>query len=163
MMGRRRASSAEIGGSRKWRREVQAKLRERQKSEGLEPVVNATLPNRLSQYESEEQEREAREEAVIEKVAVMRGKLPGLLRKLADIPDPRQPKKIKHKLTCLLLYGILGFVLQVASRRAANRELSRPVFRENLLLLFPDLEKIPHHDTLKRLLNRIELRRLNDR
>jgi hypothetical protein len=162
MMGRRRASSAEIGGSRKWRREVQGKLRERQKSEGLEPVVKATLPNRLSQYESEEQEREAREYAVVEKVAVMRGKLPGLLRKLAEIPDPRQPKKIKHKLTCLLLYGILGFVLQVASRREANRELSRPVFRENLLLLFPDLEEIPHHDTLKRLLNRIDVEQIQE-
>ena len=138
-MGRRRASSAQIVTTRKGRRELSARLRERQRAEGLEPVVKATLPTHLCRYESEEQEREAREEAVVEKVAVMRGKLPGLLRKLANIPDPRQPKKIKHKLTCLLLYGILGFVLQVASRREANRELSRPVFRQNLLLLFPDL------------------------
>ena len=161
-MGSRRASCAQIAGSRRQRREVQAKLRERQRSHGLKPVVKATLPNRLSRYESEQQEREAREYAVVEKVALMRGKLPGLLRKLAQIPDPREPKKIKHKLTCLLLYGILGFVLQVASRREANRELSRPVFRENLLLLFPDLEKIPHHDTLKRLLNRIDVEQIQE-
>ena len=161
-MGRRRASSAQIVTTRKGRRELSARLRERQRAEGLEPVVKATLPTHLCRYESEEQEREAREEAVVEKVAVMRGKLPGLLRKLANIPDPRQPKKIKHKLTCLLLYGILGFVLQVASRREANRELSRPVFRQNLLLLFPDLEKIPHHDTLMRLLNRIDVEQIQE-
>ncbi|RKX80019.1 MAG: hypothetical protein DRP87_00855, partial [Spirochaetes bacterium] len=43
------------------------------------------------------------------------------------------------------------------SRREADREMRRPVFRENLMALFPDLESIPHHDTLMRLLDRIDV------
>ena len=63
---------------------------------------------------------------------------------------------IRHKLTVLLLYGILMFVYQMSSRREANREMSLPQFWENLKLLFPELESLPHQDTLARLLARIE-------
>ena len=69
------------------------------------------------------------------------------------IDDPRDPKKVKHKLTVLLTYGILTFVYQMASRWEADREMTRPVFMENLKLLFPELGSIPHHDTLMRLLS----------
>ena len=123
---------------------------------------NQTWQATLSRYEDVEQERLAREDAVSERVAELRAQLPALLRRLAKIPDPRNPKKIKHKLTSLMLYGILGFVLQVASRREANRELTRPVFRENLLALFPDLQSIPHHDTLMRLLDRIDVEQIQE-
>jgi hypothetical protein len=157
MARRRRDSSETIKIGRKERRRLRAALRERQRRAGLKPAVKPTVANHLSPYEDQEQERRAREDAVSEKVAVLRAKLPTLLRKLSKIPDPRNPKKIKHKLTSLMVYGILGFVLQVASRREANREMSRPVFRENLLALFPDLEGIPHHDTLMRLLDRIDV------
>jgi hypothetical protein len=56
-----------------------------------------------------------------------------LLKELSKIPDPRQPKKVKHKLTVVLLYGLLSFVLQMAPRREANRELSRPAFLSGYL------------------------------
>ena len=59
--------------------------------------------------------------------------LPGLLLKLKKIKDPRQPLKIKHKITVLMIYGILLFVYQVGSRRTANKELSAPIFFERLL------------------------------
>ena len=39
------------------------------------------------------------------------------------------------------------FVFQFASRRAVNRELTRPQFEANLRLLFPELETLPHADT----------------
>lgn len=87
----------------------------------------------------------------------MRAQLPTLLSRLRSIEDPRQPKKIKHALPCLLLYGILVFVLQVASRRAANAEITRPMFEQNLRLLFPDLDQLPHADTLYRLLCKIDV------
>ena len=54
-----------------------------------------------------------------------------------------------------MIYGILMFVLHMASRREANREMTTPVFQENLQALFPDLQQLPHHDTLNRLLQRI--------
>jgi len=83
--------------------------------------------------------------------------LPTLLPRLESIEDPRQPKKTKHALSCLMLYGILVFVLQFASRRAANAEITRPMFEENLRLLFPDLDELPHADTLYRVLCKIEV------
>ena len=77
-----------------------------------------------------------------------------------QIGDPRQAKKVKHKLTVVVLYGLLSFVFQMASRREANRELSRPAFLATLRALFPELETLPHADTLHRLLQTMEITRL---
>jgi hypothetical protein len=87
----------------------------------------------------------------------MRQQLPILLKRLGQIPDPRNPNKLKYKLTVLMIYGILVFVFQYASRRAANGEITRPVFEDNLRVLFPELENLPHADTLFRLLGRIDV------
>jgi len=75
--------------------------------------------------------------------------LPVLLRNLSDIEDPRQAKKVKHQLSALLLYGILMFVYQMGSRREATRKMTQPQFAENLRLVFPEVEDLPHHDTLQ--------------
>ena len=80
-----------------------------------------------------------------------------LLRQLRKIPDPRQPKKIKHKLTVLTLYGTLVFVLHYSSRRQANSRITHPMIKQNLRRLFPELESMPHADTLFRLLQRIDV------
>ncbi|MCP4043087.1 MAG: transposase family protein, partial [Gammaproteobacteria bacterium] len=88
---------------------------------------------------------------------LMHRQLPVLLRRLGKIPDQRNPNKLKYKLTVLMIYGILVFVFQYGSRRAANREITRPVFEDNLRMLFPELETLPHADTLFRLLCRIDV------
>ena len=80
-----------------------------------------------------------------------------MLERLKEIPDPRNPKKIKHKLTVLIIYGILAFVFQCSSRREANRDITRPMFEKNLRLLFPEVRTLPHADTLFRLLTRIDV------
>jgi hypothetical protein len=49
------------------------------------------------------------------------------------------------------------FVFQFASRRAVNREMTRPQFEANLRLLFPELDTLPHADTLFRLLRLIDV------
>jgi hypothetical protein len=46
--------------------------------------------------------------AVAGQLGVFRTVLPKLLKELSQIPDPRQPKKVKHKLTVVLLYGLLA-------------------------------------------------------
>jgi hypothetical protein len=98
----------------------------------------------------------------VEQIRVFRAKLPVLLAQLSEIPDYRNPKKIKHKLTVVLIYGILVFVYQMASRREANKMMTRPAFMESLRLLFPDLEKLPHHDTLGRILEKIDVNRIEE-
>jgi hypothetical protein len=88
---------------------------------------------------------------------ILRRELPALLQCLGEIPEPRNPRKCRHKLTTLLLYGLLMFVFQFASRREVNRDMTRPQFEANLRLLFPELETLPHADTLFRLLRDIDV------
>jgi hypothetical protein len=154
-----RPGAEEIKGREKGRKKAWRELRRKQHAEGLQPLPKTATPNRRSSYETVEEEQNARQEAVAEQVRVFRSKLPVLLKRLSAIKDPRNPKKIKYRHTVLMLYGILSFVFQLASRRQANREMTYPMFGENLKLLFPELDvgKLPHNDTLNRLLSRIEV------
>lgn len=136
------------------------KLRIMQKAEGFTPHERIHISNRVSKYKTVEEETEARTDSTIEQTRIFRNKLPALLKRLAKIPDPRDPKKSKHKLTVLMLYGILTFVYQMESRREANREMTKPQFVENLQLLFPELESMPHNDSLKRLLTGIDVNQI---
>jgi hypothetical protein len=63
----------------------------------------ASVSNRLCPYQTEAEEQTAREEAVAAQRGVFRGLLPKLLKDLSKIAEPRQPKKLKHKLTGVLL------------------------------------------------------------
>ena len=46
--------------------------------------------------------------------------------------------------------------------REANREMTPPVFMNNLKLFFPELEDLPHNDTLMRLLARIDVHEIEN-
>jgi hypothetical protein len=72
-------------------------------------------------------------------VRVFLAQLPVLLKRLSKIKNPRNPKKIKHKHTLLMISGVLTFLLQMSSRREANREMNRPQSMESLKWLFPEL------------------------
>ena len=154
-----RPTSEQINMQGKDRKKAWEELRKKQQAEGLKPLSKATIPNRKSIYESMEEEHNARQEALGEQMMVFRSKLPVLLKRLSAIKDPRHPKKIKYRITMLMLYGILSFVFQMASRREANREMTYPVFMENLKKFFPELydDGLPHNDTLKRILDRIDV------
>jgi len=132
-------------------------LRRQQREAGLTVPATSTPSNRKSPFESIEQENAARRDAVSGLIGILRQMLPVLLRRLGKIPEPRNPKKLKHRLTVLMVYGLLVFVFQYGSRRAANGEITRPMFKHNLRLLFPQLESLPHSDTLFRLLCRIDV------
>ncbi|GFO76608.1 hypothetical protein BPLS_P4506 [Bathymodiolus platifrons methanotrophic gill symbiont] len=76
---------------------------------------------------------------------------------MSSLNDPRQAKKIKHKLAVVLLFGLLSFIFQMSSRRQMNSQMSQPCFRETLQKLFPELDSMPHADTLGRVLETLEL------
>jgi hypothetical protein len=135
-------------------------LRQQQREAGLKPQRTATPGNSTSNYTSVAEENAGRNDAVSGFLRVMRRMLPILLKRFAKIPDPRNPRKLKHRLSVLMLYGLLVFVFQYSSRRAANREITRPMFEQNLRALFPELENLPHADTLFRLLCRIDVSRI---
>ena len=144
------------------RRRAQRKLREQQDAEGFEPKPTRTISNGTSEWTTLQEEQQARQQAVEEQLRVYRSVLPILLKRFETIPDPRNPKTIKHKSTVLMLYGILTFVFQMESRREANREMTMPQFQENLKLLFPELDSVPHQDTLNRLLADIEVDQIQE-
>lgn len=116
----------------------------------------------MSGYASKEEEEAARLRIVAAYIDRIRPQIPALLRQLGEIDDPRDPDKIEHQLALALFYGMLCFVLQVASRRQANRELTGPVLLEHLRQYFPELEKLPHQDTLNRILAKIDVEKIQD-
>lgn len=157
---RREAQKRQRKGEKQARRQAARELRERQAALGLKNPPRATILNGKSEWPTVEAEQQARQEAVEEQLKVYRSLLPTLLKRLGKIRDPRNPKTLRHKLTVLILYGILAFVFQMASRREANRQMSLPMFQQNLRLLFPELESLPHQDTLNRLLSGIAVEQI---
>ncbi|MBC7341377.1 MAG: transposase family protein [Clostridia bacterium] len=115
----------------------------------------ATLPNCKSAYATSQEEAADRQAALAAQLPVWRAYLPVLLEQFSHIPDPRRPQSIKHKLTVLLTCGLFLFVFAYSSRREANRELTRPTFWELLREVFPEIDTIPHMDTVNRLLAKI--------
>jgi hypothetical protein len=101
------------------RRRKQRELKEQRQGKQYPPIF--TLPNRKSEFKTVEEEKEAIQQTAETTLSVYRQLLPGLLRKLSRIPDPRHPGKIKYQMTVLMLYGILIFVFQISSRRKANQ------------------------------------------
>lgn len=142
---------------REARLKAQKTLRQSQRAEGLEPRRQVSIPNRKSGLSTVEEEIQTRQETLVSYAQVIRPQLATLLKRFAKIPDPRNPRKIRHQMTVLLIFGILTFVFHMSSRREANRRMTRPIFMDNLRLLFPELKDLPHHDTLNRLLNSIDV------
>ena len=144
------------------RKEARKELRRKQAEEGLDVPARSTILNGKSALQDMEKEQATRQETVEEQLKFYRSTLPRLLRRLSKIKDPRNPKTIKHKQTVVLLYGILLFSYHLSSRREANRKMSMPMFRDNLQLLFPELETLPHGDTLNRLLCQIDVNQIEE-
>jgi hypothetical protein len=129
---------------------AQEALREQQKKDGTYQVQTG-VSNTTSAFK-----RQGREDAVAAQIQVFRVMLPTWLKQLSTLNDPRQAKKVKHKLAVVLLFGLLSFVFQMSSRRQANAQMSKPCFRETLQNLFPELESMPHADTLNRVLEKLD-------
>lgn len=122
----------------------------------------ADQPNRKCVQKTPEEEMAERQEKVEKATILYRQMLPELLKKLSRIKDPRQPNKTKHKMTVLMIYGIMLFVCQTGSRREANKQMSRPIFWNNMRAMFPEFNSMPHADTLARLLEKIKVEEIQD-
>lgn len=147
---------------KKRKKRAEIELRKRQLKEGLTPHPTHHVSNAVSAYKSIEEETKGRTQAVVDQARQIKEQLPVMLARLNKISDPRNPKKIKHKLAQLFAYGMLMFVYQYGSRREANRNMTAPMFIQNLHDLFPELDTLPHSDTLYRLLKRINVESIQD-
>ena len=142
-----------VKSEREARNQKRSELRKRIAQQGMAKPATQTIPNRKSEWETVEEQQEARQKTVEEQMKVYHRILPGLLKKIAKaIKDKRQQNKVTYKVDVLMLYGILMYVLQTTSRRNANGKLSQPELEKSLMETFPELKDTPHEVTLCRLL-----------
>ena len=106
----RRASREVIKQNRKERKKAAKQLLLTQRAKGLTPAVEPPISNAKSSYQSVQEEKHARLTAVSEQHRILQANLPVLLRRLSKIAVPRNAKKIKYKMTLVMIYGILTFV-----------------------------------------------------
>ncbi len=122
-------------------------------------IVPRTQARNVKQRHSSVEEMMAdRADKLSSQIQAWRSILPILIRRFSKLHDPRRAKSVKHKLVVVMLYGLLAFIFRLSSRREINRELSGMVIFENLQKIFPELESIPHADTLSRVLEKINVR-----
>lgn len=114
-----------------------------------------TLAHRRSPWQTGAEEQAARQEGVEAELEVLLALMPGIFARFVAIGDPRRPGSVRHKAAVVLTFALLMAIYQIGSRRQANRELTAPTFWENLRVVFPDLDTIPHADTVARFLEQI--------
>jgi len=95
-----------------------------------------------------------------EQVKAWRAILPSLIKKFSRIEDYRRTKSVKHKMVVLMIFGLFAFIFRLSSRREMNRELTGIIIHQHLRKIFPDLDSIPHADTLARMLEHINLKKI---
>ena len=66
--------------------------------------------NRKCGFQSPGEEQEFRADVMSAQIKSWRSMLPKLIKKFSRIPDYRNPKSIKHKITVLLMFGLLAFI-----------------------------------------------------
>ena len=98
-----------------------------------------------------------RADKVEAQIQAWRSILPTLIKRFSKINDPRRTKSVKHQLVVVMLYGLFAFIFRLSSRREMNRELTGAVIFNNLKKIFPELESIPHADTLARVLEKMNV------
>jgi hypothetical protein len=122
-------------------------------------IVPRTQARNIKQpYSSIEEMTADRADTLSSQIQAWRSILPIIINRFSKIHDPRRAKSVKHKLTVVMLYGLFAFIFRLSSRREINREMSGIVVFENMKKIFPELESIPHADTLARLLEKINIK-----
>lgn len=133
----------------------QKQMRENIESTNAKIIHRTQARNAKSPHKTLEEEQVARENIISEQIKVWRSILPTIIKKFSRIPDPRRTKSVKHKLVVLMIFGLMAFVFRLSSRREMNRELTGAIINNNLKKIFPELDSIPHADTLARMLEKI--------
>ena len=136
-------------------RQLEKELREKSFDGRSFKKNDRNILNRKCSFTTIAEEIEDRYETAAEVIKAYKKYLPGIIKDLSEMKDPRNPKKVQHKFSLLMLYGIFMFTFHMSSRRAANSEIT-PMFMDNLKQFFPELDSLPHSCTLARLLEVVD-------
>ena len=120
-------------------------------------IAHTNAHNRKSQAQTISEEQKEYEDIIEAQLKMWRVILPPLLRELSKIKDPREPGKIKHTIAVVMFYGLMQFLFRIQSKREFNKELTTPTVLATLNKFFPEIDSIPHADTISRLIGRIDL------
>jgi len=112
--------------------------------------------NKKLAFKSIEDEKDYREDILKDQIRVWRSMLPKIIRQFAKIPDYRNPKGLTHKTTVLMMFGLFAFIFKMKSRREMNREMGGACIFESLKKIFPEVDSLPHADTLFRFLEKTD-------
>ncbi|MDA8562219.1 transposase family protein [Gammaproteobacteria bacterium] len=138
----------------------QKQIRENIESNNTKITHRTQARNRKSSPKSLAEEQAARQNIMGEQIKAWRSMLPILIKKFSRIQDPRRAKSVKHKIVVLMIFGLFAFVFRLSSRREINRELTGAIVYKNLCKIFPEINSIPHADTLARLFERLNVKEI---
>lgn len=111
-----------------------------------------SLPNRKNASETPEEQMAERQDLTEKTGKIWRFLLPGIITRFEELEDPRDVRKVKHTLSTVLVYALLLFMFKIGSRRATNKDLTRPIVVKNIQGILPELKSVPHCDTVNRVL-----------
>ena len=144
------------------RQEKQANRAEKQFDEIISGRVKVGMPKKNRKPAQANRkgggvaDEESEDEMVADYIRLLKMLLPGALVKLSRLEDPRCEKMCDHSLPTLIIYGLLMFIINIPSRRAANRDIGGGAVHNMIKQVIPELSTMPHADTLARLLKRID-------
>jgi hypothetical protein len=132
-------------------------VRKQKNVTGTKIIPRTQAKNCKSPHATVEGEVNHYEDIAAAQIKIWRSLFPSLFKDFSKIKDPRNPNTIKHKITVLLMLGLLQFIFRLPSRRAFNAHLTAPSIMKLLQDIFPDIDSIPHADTIARLLERMDV------
>ena len=107
---RRKIEMARRKEEKKARRLAQKELREKEALEEANKKPKVCSNNAKSPFKTVEEEQAENKHVAIDYLKTMQRLLPGLLKRLSEVEDYRNPKKIKHKVDVILLFAIFWFL-----------------------------------------------------
>lgn len=132
-------------------------LREEKNTTNSKIIPHTQAKNCKSSLENTADEQAEYENIAEAQLDTWRQLLPSIIRDFSKIPDPRNPKQVKHKIAVAMMFGLFIFLFRLNSRRDMNDKLTSPSINETLRKFFPEIDSIPHSDTISRLLARIDI------
>jgi hypothetical protein len=139
----------------------QKTIRESIESTG-DKITHRTQARNIKSPGTLQEAQQAHEDIMEAQIKSWRSILPTLIKQFSRIDDYRRTKSIKHKLVVLMIFGLLAFIFRLSSRREMNRELTGAVINNHLRKIFPELDSIPHADTLARMLEHININKIEE-
>ena len=130
-------------------------LHEEKNNTGTKIIPRTAASNKKSSATTVIEQKIIYEDIVSAQIEAWRLILPGIIKRLSKINDLRRPKSIKHSIAVLLFFGLLLFLFRIKSKRDFNAQMTGPGMFEFFHKLFPEINSIPHADTITRILKTV--------